>query len=399
MVERQAERPERGATVHVVGVRELLRHLPVLRDRPEEVLLSWGRRASRWQIALPGSRACLLFDPPAVEAVLRRGSLSKRTFQYRELERLTGRGLLNDEGESWRAARRLLSLPFGRRAVEAARPELEDEVRRFFDGWRVGQERELGGELCLLSARMLRRFLRVTFSARTVVESVEQAVDHIFERSRNPWRRWSPWAAVRFAEARAALWREAARLRSWPPMDGLPPARALAEATTLLVAGHETVASSLVWAALLCAETPVARERLVGDPRFARWVYQEAVRLFPPAWLITRRVEEGFGLEGLGPGTLVVLSPYVTQRLWFPEGERFIPERFQSEPEAPSGRYFPFGLGPRVCVGRELALVEGPIVLQELFSRFRLQVLRRPKVRAGITLRPDGGLPVRLEPA
>lgn len=85
----------------------------------------------------------------------------------------------------------------------------------------------------------------------------------------------------------------------------------------------------------------------------------------------------------------------MTQRLYFPEGEAFQPERFLAERGTPSGRYFPFGLGQRLCLGRDFALPEGPIVLRAFFRRFRLDPLPFPRVLAQVTLRPEGGLPAR----
>jgi cytochrome P450 len=82
----------------------------------------------------------------------------------------------------------------------------------------------------------------------------------------------------------------------------------------------------------------------------------------------------------------------VTQRLYFPDGGSFRPERFLEEKGTPSGRYFPFGLGQRLCLGRDFALLEGPIVLRAFFRRFRLDPLPTPRVLAQVTLRPEGGL-------
>ena len=119
---------------------------------------------------------------------------------------------------------------------------------------------------------------------------------------------------------------------------------------TLLVAGHETVASALTWSLLLLSHHPEWQERVAESEEAALAAFQEALRLFPPAWILTRKAESPFLLDGtpLPPGTTLVLSPYVTQRLYFPDGEGFRPERFLEERGTPSGRYFPFGLGQRL---------------------------------------------------
>jgi cytochrome P450 len=135
-------------------------------------------------------------------------------------------------------------------------------------------------------------------------------------------------------------------------------------------------------------------------------VLEEAMRLYPPAWIITRVAKEADEIDGyrVRPGTVITLSPYLTHRspeVW-PEPERFDPERFT--PERSEGRprfaYFPFAGGPRQCIGSEFALTEATLVLATVIRRYRLELVAGRKVvpQALITLRPRGGLPMVPRP-
>jgi cytochrome P450 len=157
------------------------------------------------------------------------------------------------------------------------------------------------------------------------------------------------------------------------------------EVMTVLLAGHETTAATLSWTLYLLDRHRDVAERLRSDalgalgdrdptedlPQLegATRVIEEAMRLYPPAWIIARVAteEDEIGGHRLAPGTVVTLSPYLTHRsaeVW-PEPERFDPDRFTAErsAERPRFAYFPFAGGPRQCIGSEFALTEATLVL------------------------------------
>jgi cytochrome P450 len=131
----------------------------------------------------------------------------------------------------------------------------------------------------------------------------------------------------------------------------------------------------------------------------------EAMRLYPPAWGIGRRALGDFQVSGfqIPAGSIVVLSPYLTQRdaRWYEDPERFDPERWlpQRVAERPKFAYFPFGAGPRVCIGEQFAWMEGVLLLAAIGRRWRMHLVSNEPVRtqALITLRPRGGIPMRTE--
>ncbi len=380
--------------MEIVPLSRLLPHLRRLRDKPLEFLLELGRWSPRAFLRLPGMPLAVVFDPAGVEKVLLNAELSKDTFQYRALARLTGRGLLTDWGESWRQARQQLKEPFLPKAVQGYREAMLEEIERFFDHWDAGP-RDLDHEMMALSLRLLGRAIFGGPLPERLAQLTLQALEWVIAQTQSPWAFLNLLGALRFRRTRAQLYRAAEGLSQLPPLSGLPRERALSEAVTLIVAGHETVASSLSFALLLLSHHPEWQERVAHCYEDAVAVYNEALRLFPPAWILTRKVEQPYRLGDftLPRGTTVVLSPYVTQRLYFPEGDRFDPERFLLHERAtPSGRYFPFGLGKRLCIGRDLSLLEGPLVLSTFFRRFRLEPIPPPRILARVTLRPHGGL-------
>ncbi len=372
--------------------RELLPYLRRLRDDPLGVLWEWSGLAPR--LLLPHPPVALLFDPEGVEGVLLANTPNKATFQYRGLARLTGRGLLTDHGASWRKARLALKDPFLPRAVLGYKGIFQEEVEAFFGAWEEGP-RNLEKAMLELSLRLLGRAVFGEPLSPSLAHHALEALEGIMARARNPLLApLNPWEGIRFQRAKRALYREAESLLHLPPLKGLPRERALSEAVTLLVAGHETVASALTFSLLLLSHRPDWQEEVGRREEAALAAFQEALRLYPPAWVVTRRLPEPLPLgQDLFPkGSTVVLSPYVTQRRYFEDGEAFRPERFLGERGTPSGRYFPFGLGPRLCLGRDFALLEGMVVLKAFFRRFSLDPIPFPRVLAQVTLRPEGGL-------
>ena len=186
-------------------------------------------------------------------------------------------------------------------------------------------------------------------------------------------------------------------------------------------AGHETSATALLWWSWLLATHPEAQARaraevdavLAGrvptadDAATLPWLsatLKEAMRLYPPvAALMTRRLTRAVMVAGvrLPARTLVRVTPWLLHRdpRWWPEAEAFRPERFlEGAPEIPRGAYIPFGLGPRVCLGQHFAVLEMTLIAALLLQRFTLSPMgdTPPKPRMAVTLRPEGGLTLRL---
>jgi cytochrome P450 len=196
------------------------------------------------------------------------------------------------------------------------------------------------------------------------------------------------------------------------------------EALTIFLAGHETTANALSWTWYLLAQHPEIESKLYQEidavleggrlPRFedlprlryTEMVFAEAMRMYPPGWAVGRLAIKDFEVGGyvLPAGSLVLLSQYVTHHdaRFFPDPARFDPERFTPEAKdaRPQFAYFPFGGGPRRCIGEGFALMEGVLLLATLARRWRMRLVpgHAVEMRPRITLRPGkAGVPVTLE--
>ncbi len=193
---------------------------------------------------------------------------------------------------------------------------------------------------------------------------------------------------------------------------------------TFLAAGHETTAITLVWTLYLLSQYPQVRIKLQDEIRsvladreptiddlakipYLDWVLDESMRLYPPAWMQMRFVARETEINGmkLPVGTLLVLSQWVMHRLpeiW-QDAEVFKPERWDPENEQhiPLGAYFPFGGGPRICIGMPLAQLEAKIILASILQRYTPQPIPgyTPGFQPTLTLRPKRHLEVTLMPA
>ncbi|MGI9488768.1 MAG: cytochrome P450 [Geminicoccaceae bacterium] len=196
------------------------------------------------------------------------------------------------------------------------------------------------------------------------------------------------------------------------------------EAITILLAGHETTANALSFALHLLGRHPKIAARLREETRqilgdrpatfgdlpslvYTRRVLDEAMRLYPPAWVIDRNCteEDEIGGYGIKKGSLILMSPYVIHRhpAFWQDSERFDPERFARDKgqDRPRHAYFPFGLGPRVCIGTNFALTEAVMVLASLVNMFDVEPVADHvlKLDPNVTLRPKNGLPMGVRAA
>jgi cytochrome P450 len=188
---------------------------------------------------------------------------------------------------------------------------------------------------------------------------------------------------------------------------------------TIFLAGNDTTAAALTWTWHLLASHPQVaarldqelndilggREPLAADVEslvYTGMVFDEVLRLYPPVGRIGRRPIAEYSIDGqrIPAGAPVFLSPYVTQRdpRWWPEPERFDPERWTAEGAARRPRYaaFPFGAGPRSCIGGRMARMVGVLVIATVAQRWRMSPVpgSAPRVRGVLTLKP--GRPLRL---
>jgi cytochrome P450 len=195
------------------------------------------------------------------------------------------------------------------------------------------------------------------------------------------------------------------------------------EIMTLFLAGHDTTANALTWTWYLLAQNPEADAALGTELRevlgtrapttadlprlpYTEMVVKESMRLYPPAWGVGRRAIHDFELDGytIPAKTNLFLLQWVTQRdaRFFPDPVRFDPERWRTDPirtgKIPRFAYFPFGGGPRVCVGAGFAMMEVTLLLATIAQRFRLTLAPNQSVEPlfSVTLRPKNAVHMQL---
>ncbi|WP_369391464.1 cytochrome P450 [Streptomyces sp. CG1] len=377
----------------------------------------------------------LVTDPRAVQHVLARHPerYVKRSHRARLL---IGDGVLSATGETWKRQRRLLQSQFTgtgmrryeQRITEAARTtagrwagyartaqtlDVGQEMRRFaLDAiWRSLTGHPLDDE----TERELAAVAAVAAALPTLPADVSDARDAVA-------------ADLARIDAVALHAIEAARSGAAGP-DGPGLLQVLIDAATehpeytdqlirdelvtLLVAGHETTATTLTWLYLLLDRYPAAREQALaaggeGSPQRRQAIQalvHETLRLYPSAWILPRYATEDDTLAGyaIEAGTDILVCPYLAHRdpeLW-PEPEQFDPRRFMTPDGRPAhpGAYFPFGIGPRACLGMQFALRESTVLLEHLLPAHTVAFQSTPtKAVYGITVRPDGPTPATLEP-
>ncbi|CAM3903114.1 cytochrome P450 [Nocardioides zeicaulis] len=409
----------------------------------------YGDRVS---FPVPGAPALLLNHPDDVRHVLQVSARSwgKKTIQYGALARVTGQGLLASAEPSWIEHRRMAAPAFHHQRLEA----VSDQVRAAADGAiAAGVPHLVPGTSRLVDVAALTHRIgldavgRALFSAdlsghaQRLLDATSDAAELVVRLGRSvvPTARWAPTPTnVRLRITRRRLDAITAELvadrrargRAGGSAahgddllgllldSGLDDAAIRDELVTMVIAGHETVAGALTWTLMLLAEHPKAQERaraeLAAMPApvsmldhrdrlpWTRAVIDEALRLYPPAWAISRRstAPDVLGDLAVPEGTLAIISPWVVHRredLW-PEPLAFRPERFL-DPGAGRTGYLPFGLGPRLCIGREFAIGEMAVALDRLLATHRVTLptgWRRPRPEAQVAVHPEGGMPLLL---
>ncbi|MFZ9987099.1 MAG: cytochrome P450 [Candidatus Nanopelagicales bacterium] len=416
------------------------------------------------QFPIPSPPSYLVSDPEAVRRVLvtKAKDYDKETIQYRSLSLVTGEGLLTTSGDVWRRQRRMVQPAFHHQVLEGvvghAARGAEDLLARWGDAARQGRLRRPAGPergaVIDVDEAMMRVALEtvgaslfgtdLSADADRLARATIEALDVVVARAQVPVQppQWLPTRRTRALRAALAQLDDAvasmisSRQRGRgadepatlldllvdasiadPP---IPVSEVRDELVAFLVAGHETTASALTWVLWLLAgdldiQAEVARELgdVLGDrgPSYAdldrlpwtRAVFDEAMRLYPPVWLVSRQAREGDVLAGreIPAGSLIIMTPYIAQRdpmLW-DEPADFHPRRFlDGHRRGATGDavFWPFGLGPRMCIGRDFAYVEGMTVLAVLLRQLEFTRLPgvTPRPAALVTLRPADPLPL-----
>jgi cytochrome P450 len=404
------------------------------------------------QFPLPILPVYLVTHPDDVDRVMRVNAKNygKRTIQYENLALVTGDGLLAADTQSWKRQRKLIQPAFHHEAIMRVGPDTVLVTDRMLKNWQKLPNNsviDIDDDMMHAALEIVGRSLFGTDLAGDVEKTAQatlDALDIIVARARTPitFPKWIPTpnnrklakalkqldgAVQRILDERKKITAIAGVDRDVDMLDlllaahddegGLNSKELRDQIVTFIVAGHETVASSLTWTWWLLGSHQDVQTKLqkevdevlqgrnpevkdVANLPYTRAVVDEALRIFPPGWVVSRRSlgDDVLGGYEIPEKAVVIISPWATHR--HPEAwnkaESFDPTRFM--PDAPTplkGTYLPFGIGPRMCIGKDFAILESVLMIARIAQEWNLTPAgSEPVPRALVMVRPAGGLPM-----
>ncbi|MFB6077828.1 MAG: cytochrome P450 [Halarchaeum sp.] len=358
-----------------------------------------------------------------------------------------GSGLLTSEGEFWREQRHTIQPAFHPGMLDAYAPVMAEYTERMLDSWTDGEVRNVHEDMMQLTVEIAAKALfgvDVREEEGAIADALEAVMDDSSTRMRRPVQvpRWLPTPENRrFAEAQETLddvvdsiiaehRRESRRNRDDDVLSLLLHATDHTDApltdeqirdeiVTILLAGHETTALALTYTLHALGRADGARDALeaevddvLGDRTPGRddlddlvateRTVKEGMRLYPPVWQLVREAAEPDTLGGydVDPGTTVAMHQWIVHRdpQWYDDPETFRPARWTADLESdlPPFAYFPFGGGPRRCIGDRFAMQEARLALATIARDWRLEPQSDLSFAPSITLRPEGDVEMRV---
>lgn len=398
----------------------------------------------------------LLTHPDHVGYVLQANHRNfRRSRNSDKLRRALGNGLLTNDGASWLKQRRLMQPAFHRKRIARFGETMTNETQKLLAEWQAAAPAGKPLDLCSEMTRLTLAIVSHTMFGATMTGEAGELGPAVTELQEETHRRqfvlldlpeWVPLPHLRRAKAaRQTIERVVTRIiaeRRRPtaqvhhdlldmllnakdadtgePMDD---AQLRDEVRTIFLAGHETTANALTWTWYLLARNPDAARQLRAElarvlggrvptvddlPQLAytKMVVEESMRLLPPVWALSREAIADDEIDGhhIPSGSTVVLSQFITQRHpdFWEDPDTFDPERFAPDRVQQRHRfaYFPFGGGPRICIGSNFAMIEAQLLLATIAQQYELDLVPEHPVQPEplITLRPKYGLMMTLRP-
>ena len=394
--------------------------------------------------------AYFLYNPADIETLLTTNARSYRKAESLRspfFHRLVGNGLVTSEGDFWRRQRRLAQPAFHRQRISSYGDIMVQYAQRTIANWHDGEQRDLSRDMTRLTLEIVVKTLfnsDVSKDADHVGQILTSLVQPFASQATLKWildnrlptpghRRYfnavSEIDRIVFriiAERRASDYDEGdllSMLLQARDEDGtrMSDAQLRDEVMTLFLAGHETTALALSWSWYLLASHPEAEKKFhaeldqvlggrtpaVSDMpnlKYTEMIAKEAMRLYPPAYAVGREAIEETEIGGfrVPKGTQLFAFQWVTHRdpRFFDDPAAFKPERWNGElsEQLPKYAYFPFGGGPRQCIGNYFAMMEIVLLLATIGQRFRFELTeKKVEVLPVLSLRPKSGIKVKLQ--
>jgi cytochrome P450 len=394
--------------------------------------------------------AYFLYNPADIETMLTTDAKSyrkARSLRSPFFYRLVGNGLVTSEGDFWRRQRRLAQPAFHRQRISSYGDIMVQYAQRAIANWKDGEERDISREMTRLTLEVVVKTLfnsDVSNDADHVGAILSQIVKPFASQATLKWiadnRLPTPGHRRYFnadSEIDRIVYRIIAERRASGSDEGdllsmllqaqdedgsqMSDAQLRDEVMTLFLAGHETTALTLTWSWYLLATNPQAEQKFhaeldevlrgrapdvsdLPNLNYTELIAKEAMRLFPPAYAVGREAIEDTEIGGyrVPRKTQMFAFQWVTHRdpRYFERPDEFEPERWESDAiqRMPKYAYFPFGGGPRQCIGNYFAMMEVVLLLATIGQRFRFSLVEgfQMEVLPVLSLRPKNGIKVKL---
>ena len=393
-------------------------------------------------------RVLLIYHPDVIDELLVRNRDFVKSPGVRLLRPLLGDGLLLSENETWLRQRRLIQPAFHRQRVAGYGDVMTRLSQGYVSGWKDGDVIDVHAEMMALTQAIVAKTLfdaDVSGDAHDAIQAAKVLAEDFGARLKSfrliPY--WLPTPrnlrsrrAVRRLDAvvhriiaarqqseedRGDLLSMLVQARDADDGSRMTAQQLRDEVMTIFMAGHETTAVALSWTWYLLAQHPDVDARLAAELRqvlgdrpataadlprlkYVEMIVTEAMRLYPPAYGLGRQAVRATELAGqaVAPSDIVIVPTWVVHRdpRWFDDPEAFRPERWQGDlaQRLPRFAYFPFGGGPRQCIGNGFAMMEAILIVAAIAQRFQLSLVPGQRITPApyVTVRPEPGIRVRL---
>lgn len=423
--------------------------LPRFRSDPLNFLLEISQRYGDLIHMRFGPRHIYLVNSPDLvrEVLVEQAEKFHKTPLFKNNARhIIGEGLLTSEDELHKRQRRLMQPAFHHQRIAGFADGMVASTQQMLQNWHDGARIDIHHEMMKLTLEIVSQSLfgaKVSDDVDLIGEAITGGLRYVNARTTRPFAipyriptpenlaerkraRTLHRVVQRFIDERRASGEDRGDLLSMillavDEQGGMSDKQARDEVMTLFIAGHETTANALTWTFYLLAQHPEVEAKLQAEvdsvlggraptmDDLARLPYtdqviKESMRLYPPAWIVPREANQQVLLGGhpVAKNSILLSSPYTMHRSprYFSEPDRFLPERFTEdfEKSLPRYAYFPFGGGPRVCIGNGFAMMEARLLLATIVQQYQLAfVPDHPVVpEPVITLRSRDGIQMRL---
>lgn len=395
----------------------------------------------------PGTYLYLVNHPDLVRKILvtDASKYHKSAMTQKMVGRFLGRGLIINEGEPHRKQRKLAQPAFHKQRVDGYARAMVELTRKEMETWRPGEPFDFEASMIRLTMQVVAKTLfgadmgDRSAQVGRIMELFAEAIGGQFQAL--PLPQWLPIPRHRRQKAAVAQmnaliaeivadWRRAGTdngdlmsmlllARDEESGEGMSGTQLRDELVSIYFAGHETVAKLISWVVYQLTQSPAMADQLHAEIAeqldgeclspsilsrlpYLDQVVKETLRIYPPAWLFDRMPVEDVELAGyhVPAGATIYVSPYVSHRdgRYFDRPDEFLPERFAAgwEQKISKQSYFPFGGGPRICIGQAFAEMEAKLILATILSQHRFELATSDPIlpEPGATLRPKNGLPV-----